>query len=295
MFFLKGRQNPKKSNEIPIYIQRPHFSLQDIKTFFNEVETTFNVNKPRDLSLSDDVWAAIKLRVDPLARNILDPHRYFVAASAVAFMIIIVFYATRPGYNRQTIHQVLSDDEIPDIDDKMFDDYFHDDEYERLHSMDDVVAAELDYLNSSLGKRLFMWRIGLISSLVVLFGYVIFIAVLMERRNVAIDSRIRTAIEEIRHRVHEEAIDVEYRTESSSKGLLFCCFLFGKYIRPTRVVIFRKLDSPSPPSHQPKKSNFFSEDYQRKYFPPSRLSSVPDSAGSTAGVSSVGSFSLSIA
>src|SRR5210317_94027 len=181
MFFLKGRQSPKESNEIPIYIQRPHFSLQDIKTFFNEVETTFNVNKPHDLSLSDDVWAAIKLRVDPLARNILDPHRYFVAASAVAFMIVIVFYATRPGYNRQTIHQVLSDDEIPDIDDKMFDDYFHDDEYERLYSMDDVVAAELDYLNSSLGKRLFMWRIGLISSLVVLFGYVIFIAVLMER------------------------------------------------------------------------------------------------------------------
>jgi hypothetical protein len=136
-----------------------------------------------------------------------------------------------------------------------------------------------------------IWWISLISSLVVLFGCVVFISVLMERRNVAIDSQITTAIEEIKHRVHEEGIDVEYRT----KPACFCCFLFGKYIRPTRVVVFKKLDSPSSPSNS-KKANFFSDDYQRKYFPPSTSRSVADMATvSSVGLSSGGSFSLSIA
>mmetsp|Transcript_34330 Transcript_34330/g.70273 ORF Transcript_34330/g.70273 Transcript_34330/m.70273 type:complete len:297 (+) Transcript_34330:296-1186(+) len=294
-FLRKNRQSLVQANEIPVYIQRPHFSLEDMKKFFHEVETTFNFPKPNNLLLSDDAWAAIKLRVDPLARNILDPHRYTMAASGVAFLIIIVFYAIRPGYDRKRIHQTLNDDEIVDSDDEIFDDYIHDDEYERIHSMDDVVAAELAYFNSALGRQMWIWQVGLISSLSILFSCVLLIAVLMERRNVAIDSQITTAIEEIKDRVREEGIDVEYRKKSSRQGLLFCCFLFGKYIRPTRVVVFTKLDSPSPPTSS-KKANFFSDDYQRKYFPPSRLRSDADSVhGSTSGVSSVGPFSLSIA
>ena len=182
-----------------------------MKKFFHEVETTFNFPKPNNLRLSDDAWAAIKLRVDPLARNILDPHRYTMAASGVAFLIIIVFYAIRPGYDRKRIHQTLNDDEIVDSDDEIFDDYIHDDEYERIHSMDDVVAAELAYFNSALGRQMWIWQVGLISSLSILFSCVLLIAVLMERRNVAIDSQIITAIEEIKDRVREEGIDVEYR------------------------------------------------------------------------------------
>jgi hypothetical protein len=296
MFFLRKKQSLVQNNEIPIYIQRPHFSLQDIKNFFNEVETTFNFPKPNNLRLSDDVWAAIKLRIDPLARNILDPHRYTTAAAGVAFLIIIVFYAIRPGYDRKRIHQTLYDDEIVDSDDEIFDDYIHDDEYERIHSMDDVVAAELAYLNSALDRQLWIWSVGLITSISILFFCVLFIAVLMERRNLAIDSQIKTALEEIKHRVHEEGIDVEYRTKRSRQGFLFCCFLFGKYIRPTRVVVFKELDNSSPPLMCPKKENFFSDDYQRKYFPPSRLHSEVDSAPGTSavGVSSVGSFSLSM-
>jgi hypothetical protein len=291
----KNGQSLVKANEIPIYIQRPHFSLEDIKNFLNEVETTFNFPKPKNLRLSDDVWAAIKLRVDPLARNILDPHRYTMAASGVAFLIIIVFYAIRPGYDRKRIHQTLNDDEIVEIDDEFFDDYFHDDEYDRIHRMDDVVAAELTYLNSALGRQMLIWRVGLITSISILYACVLLIAVLMERRNMAIDSQITSAIEEIKHRVNEEGIDVEYRKKSSRQGLLFCCFLFGKYIRPARVIVFKELDNPSPPSY-PKKANFFSDDYQRKYFPPKVMRSVTDAApSSSAGVSPVGSFSLSIA
>lgn len=275
-FLHKNRQSLVQTNEIPVYIQRPHFSLEDLKRFFDAVETTFNFPKPDNLRLSDDAWAAIKLRVDPLARNILDPHRYTSAAYGVAVLIIIVFFAIRPGYDRKRIHQTLNDDEIVHVDDAMFDDYIHDDEYERIHSMDDVVAAELAYLNSALGRRLLIWQVGLISSLTVLFLCVLFIAVLMERRNVVIDSQITATIEEVKERVNEEGFDVEYRKKGSRQGLFFCCFLFGKYIRPTRVVVFTELDRPSPPSCA-KKANFFSDDYQQKHFSPSRHRSTAES------------------
>ena len=127
-------------------------------------------------------------------------------------------------------------------------------------------------MNSQLDKSLWIWRVGLIVSLLVLFGSVIFIVVLMERRNVAIDQHIKQAIEEIRPRVEDEGIAVEYRTRSSHPGMLSC---LGKYIRPTRVVVFSYLDSSSPRSveggnSRTKNRSFFSEDYQRKYFPPPR-------------------------
>lgn len=289
-FLRKNRQSLVQANEIPVYIQRPHFSLEDLKRFFDEVETTFNFPKPDNLRLSDDAWAAIKLRVDPLARNILDPHRYTSAAYGVAVLIIIVFFAIRPGYDRKRIHQTLNDDEIVDVDDAMFDDYIHDDEYERIHSMDDVVAAELAYLNSALGRQMMIWQIGLISALTILFLCVLFIAVLMERRNVVIDSQITATIEEVKERVNEEGFDVEYRRKGSGQGLFFCCFLFGKYIRPTRVVVFKELDRPTPPNSA-KKANFFSDDYQHKHFPPSRHRSTADSVQESV----AGSYSIFIA
>jgi len=188
-------------------------------------------------------------------------------------------------------------------DDELYDDYIQDDLWERNHSMDDVVVAELAYLNAALDKSLVIWRMGLTVSLVVLFGSVIFIAVLMERRNMTIDDHIRKAIEEIRPRVEDEGIAVEYRTRSSSsshhhQSPISSVFFLGKYIRPTRVVVFRYLDVSSTPRSEgsigglsaedgsgscgggigghllagggraKKTSSFFSEDYQRRYFPP---------------------------
>jgi len=189
-------------------------------------------------------------------------------------------------------------------DDELYDDYIQDDLWEKNHSMDDVVVAELAYLNAALDKSLVVWRIGLTVSLVVLFGSVIFIAVLMERRNMTIDDHIRKAIEEIRPRVEDEGIAVEYRTRSSSTYQSpASVFFLGKYIRPTRVVVFRYLDVSSTPRSEgsiegsadgccgggeggehllsggtraKKTSSFFSEDYQRRYFPPRPRSAEDD-------------------
>lgn len=234
-----------------------------------------------------------------MARDILDPHRYYAAALGVAILMTIVFCAVRPGFDRSTIHATSKnnrngEDGVANYidDDELYDDYIQDDLWERNHSLDDVVLAELNYLNSNLKTSLLIWRITLIVSLMTLFGCVIFLVVLMERRNCVIDGKISVAIDEIRSRFEDEGIGVEYRTCSShphpSKIIGKLCF-WGKYIRPTRVVVFYYLDDipttsrgvirataaedgiESLPQHRTKKTgSFFSEGYGR-YFPPKSM------------------------
>ncbi|KAL7482836.1 hypothetical protein ACHAW6_008495 [Cyclotella cf. meneghiniana] len=281
-----GDPSSIRPNEIPVYLQRPSLLLlrTSLINYFSDsphyvYPARFNAIKPASLKLSDDTWAALKLRVDPLARDILDPHRYYVVAVGVACFVGLVFYAVRPGYDRRKIQMRIGDDDRKsrngmgrdDDDDVLYDDYFHDDEYERKHALDDVVLAEYEYLNAALDKKILTWRITLAFTLVVLFGTVIFIAVLMERRNAIIDDTICLAIEEIRPRMEDEGIGVEYRTRSRENCI-------GKYIRPTRVVVFRYLESDGSSGAtgrcgggnegkaKKKTENFFSDDYQRKYF-----------------------------
>ncbi len=264
-----------------------------------------------------------------MARDILDPHRYYAAALGVAILMTIVFYAVRPGFNKSTIHATSKnygeDGDANNIDDdELYDDYIQDDLWERNHSLDDVVLAELNYLNSNLDTSLLLWRISLIVSLMILFGCVIFLVVLMERRNCVIDGKISVAIDEIRTRFEDEGIGVEYRTCSShphpnSNSIVGKLCFWGKYIRPTRVVVFYYLDDipttasstartrigrattttsrgiegvedggggeqPLPQHRAKKTSSFFSDDYQRKYFPPRSVdenSVVPTSSTAT--------------
>lgn len=269
--------------EIPVYLQRPSLLLMrtSLINYFSDsphyaYPARFNASKPPSLKLSDDAWAALKLRVDPLAKDILDPHRYYLVAVGIACFVGLVFYAVKPGYDRKRIQMRIGDDDkasrsyvIDDDDEVLYDDYFQDDEWERKHALDDVVLAEYEYLNTAIEKKIWTWRISLGFTLVVLFGSVMFIAVLMERRNAMIDDSICLAIDEIRPRIEGEGISVEYKTRSRDSSM------FGKYIRPTRVVIFRYLDSESEIAQRARsesegrgKRNFFSDDYQRKYFAP---------------------------
>ena len=264
-----------QEDEIAVYIQRSTLQWDDFIYFLNNVEPArFNFPKPPNLNVSDDSWAALKLRVDNVARSILDPHRYYAAGFCVGILITIVFYAIRPGYDRRKIHATISDEDREGMDDdELYDDYLQDDLWEKNHSMDDVVAAELSYLNAELDKSLWIWRIGLFVSLMVLSGAVISIAVLMERKNSALDHHIHQAVEEIRPRFEDEGIAVEYRTRWTHQPGMFV--LFRKYIRPTRVVIFKYVDKSSSArvleggnSRAKKTGSFFSEDYQKRYFPP---------------------------
>ncbi|KAL3806880.1 hypothetical protein ACHAXA_006884 [Cyclostephanos tholiformis] len=258
-----------RPHEIAVYIQRPSLRFDDVLYFLTNVEPArFNFPKPPGLRLSDDAWAALQLRVDHAARDILDPHRYYAAAACVSVLITIVFYAIRPGYDRRSIH-ATSDGEGNGIedDDEIYDDYFHDDLWLRNHALDDVVVAELNYLNSNLDRPMWIWRIGLFVSVILLFVSVLFIVVLMEKRNSRIDAEIIRAVEEIRPRFEDEGLGVEYRTRSShppGSSLLF----LGRYIRPTRVVVFYYLDDRPARTANRRVGSFFSDDYQRRYFPP---------------------------
>ncbi|KAL3802565.1 hypothetical protein ACHAW5_002128 [Stephanodiscus triporus] len=278
-----------RPNEIAVYIQRSSVRLDDVLYFLTNVEPArFNFPKPPGLLLSDDAWAALQLRVDHAARNILDPHRYYAAAACVSVLITIVFYAIRPGYDRRSIHATVGEEDRGVDDDEIYDDYIQDDLWEKNHSVDDVVVAELNYLNSNLDRPMWVWRIGLFVSVALLFASVISIVVLMERRNAKIDAEIIRAIEEIRQRFEDEGIGVEYRTRSSHPaGAVF--FFFGRYIRPTRVVVFYYLDDDCPPTQRRRAGgdggrpgtssrarSFFSDDYQRRYFPPMPARSTDD-------------------
>ena len=146
-----------------------------------------------------------------------------------------------------------------------------------------MVVAELNYLNADLDGPMWVWRIGLLVSVLLLFGSVLFIVVLMERRNAKIDAEIIRAVEEIRPRFEDEGIGVEYRTRSSHPpGVPPQLFFLGRYVRPTRVVAFYYLDGGGTAggggrrragdgdegSRTRRARSFFSEDYQRRYFPP---------------------------
>ena len=270
---------PSPRHEIPMYIQRSSLQFDDIINFFTNVEAVrFNYSKPSALNISDDCWAAIKLRVDPLARLILNPQRYFAASAGVAFLILVVFYAVKPKYDRKRIHA----EDRPQTDDDQYDDYIFDDLYLRDHSTDDVVAAKLNYLNEALeeGPEVLVWRTGLIVSLAILFGAVIFIAVQMEKRNQEVDKHIRQAIDEIRPRIEtEEGVGIEYRTKTGG-GI---CGSWSKNMCPARVVVFRRLTTSDGRCVSPRRRrSFFSEDYQRTYFPPvSPVPSPPQSSQSS--------------
>jgi hypothetical protein len=282
-----------RPNEIPVYLQRSSFQMDDILNCFRDVEPArFNFPKPLLLAddLSDDAWAALQLRVDHVARNILDINRYYAGATCVSVLITIVFYAIRPGYDRRSIH--ATDGKQYTDDDEIYDDYVQDDLWEANHSLDDVVVAELNYLNSgpNLDRSMWIWRSGLVVSVILLFSSVIFIVILMERRNQKIDEEICKAIEEIRPRFSDEGIGVDYRTRCFHPGAILA---MRQYVKPTRVVVFYYLDQKHIVDERgttrrgdcvvgaagggdrrittkstKRTRSFFSEDYQRQYFPP---------------------------
>jgi len=80
-----------QDDEIAVYIQRSTLQWDDFIYFLTNVEPArFNFPKPPNLNVSDDSWAALKLRVDNVARSILDPHRYYAAGFCVGILITIV-------------------------------------------------------------------------------------------------------------------------------------------------------------------------------------------------------------
>jgi hypothetical protein len=236
---------------------------------FNE-PASFNEPKPDGLTVSDDTWAALKLRVDPLARHILDPHRSYVGASALASFVALVFLAVRPGwrivdlssyydkqnqgngnqnyyyydnadqvgsgdenwYNNNAAAGGFEDDDALDA----FYDRSRDDDYYNNDGIDDIVLAELEYRNEELVHASIAWRIGFVAALAILFFATVTVAVGMELKNARYDAKIHNVIAEMRERFYMEGYEIGYRTRTEISGVLL------GHLRPQRAIYFKRVE-----------------------------------------------------
>mmetsp|Transcript_15393 Transcript_15393/g.33476 ORF Transcript_15393/g.33476 Transcript_15393/m.33476 type:complete len:471 (-) Transcript_15393:496-1908(-) len=246
---------------------------------FNE-PASFNEPKPYGLSVTDDTWASLKLRVDPLARHILDPHRSYVGAAFLALFVAAVFTAVRPGwhivdlssyYDKQNQANDANYDYYAgggggdgsnyyydgnnnnnnnnnggpsgDEDDDVLDTFYareRDDDYYNNDGIDDIVLAELEYRNEELVHASIFWRIGFIAALSILFLATVTVAVGMELKNARYDAKIHAVIAEMRERFEAEGYEIGYRTRTEISGVLF------GHLRPQRAIVFRRKDAGGP-------------------------------------------------
>ena len=243
---------------------------------FNE-PASFNEPKPYGLTVSDDTWAALKLRVDPLARHILDPHRSYVGAAFLGLFVAAVFTAVRPGWHIVDLSSYYDKQDQAndannyyydggggngnnnngnnnnnnnnnggpsgDEDDDVLDTFYareRDDDYYNNDGIDDIVLAELEYRNEELVHASIFWRIGFIAALSILFLATVTVAVGMELKNARYDAKIHDVIAEMRERFEAEGYEIGYRTRTEISGVLF------GHLRPQRAIYFRRKDAEGP-------------------------------------------------
>ena len=209
-------------DEIAIYVQQEDwYKFAGIGIFLEPAR--FVEPKPYALSdVLDDTWAALILRVDPLARKILDPRRSYAGAFILLIIISTVFSSIRP-----TVRMT----DLSSYDDNINDDfymYIADDDFDQ----DDVFMAEMDYRKVELESEIKMWGIGYAITIFILFLSTGALAFLMEQRNIRYDLKIQDVCNEIGARFESAGITIEYRTHHE---LQHC----RKYFVQERAIVFK--------------------------------------------------------
>jgi len=191
-------------------------------SFLNE-SAQFNEPKPFALHVTDDTWASLKLRIDPISREILDPRRVYFGAAILCSLISVVFQAVRPKF-------VLVDEE----DDNYYSAY---NAYgEDIWDNNDVKHNEWLYKNSGLRDDIKLMTLAFIFSLIYVFVVTMVVTVMMERRNLLVDNQILNICEEIRPRFEQEGYGICYKTRTFVSGIL-CGHFY-----PERVICFKELN-----------------------------------------------------
>lgn len=187
----------------------------------------FNEPKPFGLQVSDDTWASLKLRVDPLAREVLDPRRVYFGATILCSLIAVVFRAVRPKFVR-----------VVEDDDKYYDNNGNGDDNADdgdFWANNDAKHNEWLYKNWGLLADLRLLSLALVCSLVGVIVVTMIVTTMMERRNRQVDGQILDICEEIRPRFEQEGYGIDYKTRKSVSGIL-CGHFF-----PERVICFQEL------------------------------------------------------
>ena len=197
------------ADEIGIHIQK-------IQYFSNPLigSLRFNSSKPFALnSLPDDTWAALQLRIDPLAQRLTLPSRALYGLGILTLMsgtvLINVMYRSKK--------QEVEDDDLdeylgsgPSADRKREEDM----QIEEKHIIPLVLITLLMFISLTVATAS--------------------TAINMSRKNEKVDEQIHIALDEIAPRLAFQGFSVEYRTQHTS----FCQSIGTT---PERVIIFRQL------------------------------------------------------
>lgn len=213
-----------EQGEITAHIQREDFLCAGK----SGEPARFNEPRPYHLQhLSDDSWAALTLRVDPLARKILDIRRMYLGVFVLLLFIVTVFSTTKPTVRMQDLDSFIDDDSINKLDD--FHLYIGDDDDE-----DDVMMNEIRYRRKELMPKLKIWKAMYTTIGLLLFISSTIATFFMERRNVTYDEKITDVCAEISPRFKLEGFKVDYRTHPIID-------IVSRLFFPERVIVFTKI------------------------------------------------------
>ena len=186
----------------------------------------FDGQKPDELEVSDDTWASLTMRVDPLARAILDPHNLYLGSSLLIALMSLVFLAVKP-----------SPQNLEDIDDFNMDDDFNDkynnvDDYWKYH---DVESNAYSYEARELARQTILWMVLFAFTISAALGTTAVVAYMIESRNSRIDVFIYEICDEVAERFEQEGYEIEYKSRIVDEG-------FPGHFMPERAIVFMELD-----------------------------------------------------
>jgi len=234
----------------------------------------FSEPKPPMLYLvPDDSWAALILRVDPLARKILEPRRSFLGASLLFIIITTVFATIRPTVRLSSFEYEVDDDKNDDF-------YNYVDDY---NIEDDVLIAEMQYREIEIAAELRAWQICYFFAICLLIASTAAISLLMERRNQSYDEKIRDACAEIGTRFQSAGVTIEYRTHHLESH-------FIRFLAQERAIIFHTSDEAQTayiPAELPNDSTIFRQLREIQNDRPFLDKNVSSTSGSLLGMSYV--------
>lgn len=204
-----------KNDEIAIHIQRMDY-------FSNPLLGSLRMNEPKPYqlsSISDDAWAGLQLRIDPLAQRIALPSRTLYGLAALTFICgAALLDVIRPHNNNSE-----------DNDDLFRDDF---DDYSQSGPSADAEEGRMEQQEVE-SKRAF-WMVMFFPLFVFLTGVTIGTAIHISKKNEKIDEQIHMALNEIAPRLAFQGFSVEYRRQHT--GFCQSCGT-----TPERVIVFRQL------------------------------------------------------
>ena len=189
--------------------------IQTLSYFSNPLigSLRFNHSKPHALiSLPDDEWASLQLRIDPLAQRLALPSRAFYG---------LVFLTLTSGCVVLNIMRPHSVQEIEDDDLE---------EYLGSGPSADRLREEESQSEDKHIISLVLFAVPLFISLNIA---TVVTAIHMSRKNEKVDEQIHKALEEIAPSLAFKGFNVEYRTQHTG----FCQSIGTT---PERVVVFRQ-------------------------------------------------------